>query len=172
MAERNTVKTVPSPRKSLITSELLSGVSLEEETTIVPAPSHQFQKGHPELRNGKVSRSGSEQIRRFIESTKKSDVDPIRGQTRLIQMTANMVRLACSNKSPLAVSAYEALMNRAYGRPKPSNEEADAIAKGGIKILYVNSPQLDPEIEQVKGETAPAVTSAPDFVEGEVVEDE
>jgi hypothetical protein len=107
-----------------------------------PAP---FASGHGGLKNGRVQRSRADMIRKFLECSRRSAKDEY-GRTRLEQMVANMVEIATSPDHPHAVAAFVALCDRAYGRPRPSEEEADAIAKGGIKLIYVDRPQFDPDI--------------------------
>lgn len=126
-----------------------------------------FPKGHGNLKTGKVYKTSAEVIRKFIESAKRDDLDPLRSQTRLIRMVANMVDVACSN-SKNNVAAFEALMARAYGRPRPSDEETNAIAKGGITIVYGSNPQRDPDIRPAEDLPAPE----PRFLPAEFREDE
>jgi hypothetical protein len=38
------------------------------------------------------------------------------------------------------------LCDRAYGRPRPSEEETDAIKNGGLTLVYVSRPEFDPDI--------------------------
>jgi hypothetical protein len=61
------------------------------------------------------------------------------------QMVANMVEIAKSPKHP---HAFVALCDRAYGRPKPSEEELDANAeaKSGLVVVYVDRPFLLPDV--------------------------
>lgn len=104
-------------------------------------------------------------IRRFLNSKRPSDVDE-KGQSRFVQMTANMVRLACG-KSPQAVAAYNALMDRAFGKAKPHDDELDAMEKGGIQIVYVTPVELE-GVPHAK----PALAAKPEFLEGEYSEEE
>jgi hypothetical protein len=126
-----------------------------------PSPTP-FLRGHSGMRTGRTQRSRADIIRKFLESTKRSAKDEY-GRTRLEQMVANMVEIAKSPKSPQAVAAFVALCDRAYGRPRPSEEEANAIAKSGIKLIYVNRPQFDPDIPFA--EAAPALSAVPEFEE-------
>lgn len=83
-------------------------------------------------------------------------------------MISNMATIACSARSALSVQAFNALMDRAYGKAKPSEEELGAIKDGGFKLIYVQPPEIAPEqLEQFKELPAPR----PDFIEGEIVED-
>ena len=115
-----------------------------------PAP---FLPGHSGMKTGRTKRSRADMIRKFLECSRVSAKDEY-GQTRLEQMVANMVEIAKS-KSPQAVAAFVALCDRAYGRPRPSEEEAGAIAKGGIQLVYVQRLELDPEIPRAPALPAP-----------------
>src|SRR5690242_5935452 len=70
-------------------------------------------------------------IRDFLESNRNCDVDE-KGHNRLIQVVKNMVKLATNERSPFAVAAANLLFDRAYGKPKPHEDELEAISKGGI----------------------------------------
>ena len=123
-----------------------------------PAP---FLPGHTGMKTGRAQRSRADIIRKFLESTKRSAKDEY-GRTRLEQMVANMVEVAKSPKHPQAVAAFVALCDRAYGRPRPSEEEADAIAKRGITLIYVNRPEIDPDIPFATEHSAVS-TTIPEF---------
>ena len=61
-------------------------------------------------------------------------------------MCANLVQIATSPNHPQSVAAFNALCDRAYGRPRPSEEETDAVAKSGIQLIYVDRPFLLPGV--------------------------
>lgn len=126
-----------------------------------PSPSP-FQRGHSGMKTGRTQRSRADIIRKFLECNKRSAKDEY-GRTRLEQMVANMVEIAKSPKSPQAVAAFVALCDRAYGRPRPSEEETDAITKSGIKLIYVDRPEFDPDIPFATIELGPA--PVPEFEE-------
>jgi len=55
-------------------------------------------------------------------------------------------------------------MARAYGKPKPSEESLDAMARGGVQLIYVAPPEIaTSETKQLKPQ--------PDFLEGEIIDD-
>jgi hypothetical protein len=149
----------PSPPKpGLVASDPLRNLTPFGPDDPSPAP---FARGHGGLKNGRVQRSRADIIRKFLECTKRAAKDEY-GRTRLEQMIANMLEIAKSPKHPHAVAAFVALCDRAYGRPRPSQEKADAIAKGGITLVYVNRPKIDPDIPFA----VPALpASAPEFDE-------
>jgi hypothetical protein len=114
--------------------------------------------------HSKIYNSAADLVRRFLEDARKGALNEKR-QTRLIAMIDRMHQIALSDK-PQNVMAFSALMDRAYGKPKPSEEALDALAKGGVQIVYVAPPEL-PE-----GNDLPALPPKADFIEAEIVEDE
>ena len=108
-------------------------------------------------------RASSEVIRKFLES-KKHGLDE-KGRTRFIQIIQCMFNIATNPKSMKQVEAAKFLIERAYGKAKPSEDELDAMAKGGVRIVLVNQPTDVPE--QV---ALPA--PKPDFIEAEFRGDE
>jgi hypothetical protein len=112
----------------------------------------------------RIYNSSADLIRRFLEDARKGALNE-KKQTRLIAMIDRMHQIALSDK-PQNVMAFSALMDRAYGKPKPSEEALDALAKGGVQIVYVAPPEL-PE-----GNDLPALPPKADFIEAEIVEDE
>lgn len=133
----------PSPPKpALVPSDPLRNLTPFGPDHPSPAP---FLPGHSGMKTGRTRRSRADIIRKFLECNKRSAKDEY-GRTRLEQMVANMVEIAKSPKHPQAVNAFNALTDRAYGRPRPSEEETAAIAKSGIKLIYVDRPQFDADI--------------------------
>jgi hypothetical protein len=150
----------PSPPKpGLVPSDPLRNLTPFGPDNPSPAP---FRPGHGGLKTGRTQRSRSDIMRKFLECTKRSAKDEY-GRTRLEQMTANMVEIAKSPKHPQAVAAFVALCDRAYGRPRPSEEEASAVAKGGITLVYVNRPQFDPAIPIIDEKDLQRQLPAPEF---------
>jgi hypothetical protein len=78
----------------------------------------------------------------------------------------NMFDIASDRRSPFAVAAANLLLDRAYGKVKPSEEELGAIERGGTKIVLV-SPQ------DVGMAEPPALPSGPqpDFLDVEIVDE-
>jgi hypothetical protein len=150
----------PSPPKpALVPSDPMRNLTPFCPDNPSPAP---FLPGHRGLKNGRVQRSRADIIRKFLECSRVSAKDEY-GRTRIEQMVANMVEIAKSPKHPHAVAAFVALCDRAYGRPRPSEEEADAIAKNGITLVYVNRPQFDPDIPIIDEEDLERQLPAPEF---------
>jgi hypothetical protein len=149
----------PSPPKpGLVASDPLRNLTPFDPDNPSPSP---FLPGHSGMKTGRTYNSRADVIRKFLECSRRSAKDEY-GRTRLEQMIANMVEIAKSPEHPHAVAAFVALCDRAYGRPRPSEEEADAIAKGGITLVYVNRPEIDPDIPFA----APALAApAPEFDE-------
>jgi hypothetical protein len=113
----------------------------------------------------KSFKSKAQFIRKFLSARANPD-DP-RSATRYVKMLENMFRIAAGANPQAAVAAFNALMDRAHGKPRPSEEEIDAIAKGGIQLVYVARPELDAPEKRMEL-TAPV----PDFIEGEFTEEE
>jgi hypothetical protein len=150
----------PSPPKTaLVPSDPMRNLTPFSRDNPSPAP---FLPGHGGLKNGRVQRSRADIIRKFLECTKRSAKDEY-GRTRIEQMVANLVEIAKSPKHPQAVAAFVALCDRAYGRQRPSEEETDAIQKGGIKLIYVDRPFLDPDIPIVDVKDLQRQLPAPEF---------
>jgi hypothetical protein len=56
-------------------------------------------------------------------------------------------------------------MERSYGKPKPSDEALDAMAKGGVQLVYVAPPPDVPFAEEKK-----ALPKVPEFIDAEFTE--
>jgi hypothetical protein len=116
-------------------------------------------------RGEKKSRSCAEIVRKFITSRKHLDE---KGQIRFVAMLENMVNIACS-KSPQAVAAFTAIKEAAYGKARPHDDALDALAKGGIQIVYVAPTELDNSEPVTQHHRLPP---KPDFLEAEFTEAE
>ena len=149
----------PSPPKpGLVASDPLRNLRPFGADNPSPAP---FLPGHSGMKTGRTQRSRADIIRKFLECSRVSAKDEY-GRTRLEQMIANMVEIAKCPNHPHAVAAFVALCDRAYGRPRPSEEETDAIKNGGLTLVYVSRPEFDPDIPFA----APALPApAPEFDE-------
>ncbi len=114
------------------------------------------------LTNPKVSATApmiADVFRMYLEDPARKDGD---GRTRLIQIISKLVEVATSD-SPKNIAAAELLIERGYGKPKPSDEALDAMAKGGVQIVYIEAPQVP------IGEERKALPAKPDFIDAEVV---
>lgn len=107
---------------------------------------------------GKLEHSFAMAVRHFLEAQQKKDAQNPEGKSRVIRILENMAKVAMSG-GKLSVQAANLLLDRAYGKAKPSEEEADAIAKSGLKIVFMSRPELS---ETPRPALPPAV---PDFVE-------
>jgi hypothetical protein len=108
----------------------------------------------------KYTRSLASQVRSYLESAKKQAVDK-EGRNRLQRIFDTLFTIATDEKHPHAVAAAQVLLDRAYGKPKPSDEELGAIQKSGFQLVYVNRPEIDPEIVEHKALPPPR----PDFLD-------
>jgi hypothetical protein len=107
----------------------------------------------------------SDVVKKFLESRSPTQTNSL-GQNRLHQILLNMFDIASDRRSPFAVAAANLLLDRAYGKVKPSEEELGAIERGGTKIVLV-SPQ------DVGMAEPPALPSGPqpDFLDVEIVDE-
>lgn len=86
------------------------------------------------------------------------------GYNRLQRIMRNMAEIA-ESKSPKAVEAARFCIEYGYGKPRPSDEALDAIAKGGVQIVYVAAPEVP------AGEERRALPTKPDFIDAEFNDD-
>ena len=63
-----------------------------------------------------------------------------------------------------AVSAYEALMLRAHGKPAINDEEKDALKQAGIRVVVIEAPKGLPVVEEKEREAL-----KPAFIDAEIV---
>ena len=111
-------------------------------------------------RNGKLARNSAELLRKFLNRKETGAKN-----SRWHEMITAMYKLAVNNKSPRQVDAFKALAERAYGRPRPSEDELDALAAGGLQIVYLTPPV------NVPGKVVGAAP-VPDFLPAEFEEEE
>jgi len=90
----------------------------------------------------KCTRSFASKLRRYLESGTKQALDE-QGRTRLRQIFDNLVEIAIDPEHPQAVHASQVLLDRAYGRPAPSEEESRTTHMGGYRFVYVNQPTFN-----------------------------
>ena len=150
-----------SPKRAAVPSGPMQNLTPFGPDNPSPAP---FLRGHSGMKTGRTQRSRADVIRKFLECSRVSAKDEY-GRTRLEQVIANMVEIAKSPKHPHALSAFVALCDRAYGRPAPSAEEAAAVAKGGITLVYVTRPAIDPDIPIIDEKDLQRQLPAPEFEE-------
>lgn len=107
-------------------------------------------------------------VQMFLKETPRAD-NPQQKQ-RLHLLLEALFRAATNQRSPLAVQAALALLNRAYGKEQAADADLDAIKKGGLTVVYVDRQQQDPDIPVVS-ESQHALP-APEFIDAEVIDDE
>jgi hypothetical protein len=101
-------------------------------------------------------------FRAYLEDPEKRDLD---GRTRLIQIIAKLVEVATSD-SPKNIAAAELLIERGYGKAKPSDEALNALAKGGVQIVYIEAPDV------AIGTQRKALPAKPEFVDCEILKED
>jgi len=84
-------------------------------------------------------RSIANKLRRWLESPKKTAIDD-QGRRRLQRIFDTLLAVATDPDHPHAVSAAQVLLDRAYGRPRSSEEEIDGAQTGQIQVVIVNRP--------------------------------
>lgn len=104
-----------------------------------------------------------EVIREFLESTRRGDL--VAGMSRYLAMIDNMARIARNPKHPQAVAAFNALMDRAHGKARMADEDAEVFGKGGLQVIYVANPSLDQEIPVTEASLSAA--PEPNFIDAE-----
>jgi len=111
------------------------------------------------------------QARKWLH-TKYSSTGKItkESKTRFEEMQQCIFEIATGNskldpKSQMAaVSAYEALMLRAHGKPSINDEEKDALKQAGIRVVVISTPHELPVSEETQREKL-----KPSFIDAEVV---
>jgi hypothetical protein len=91
-----------------------------------------------------------------------------KGLQRFLRILNAMYRTAMDPRSKNQVAAAKLLLERGFGVAKLAEEDAEAIRKGGLTLVYVNRPEIDESIPMAKPELPAA---EPEFVEGEVVDE-
>lgn len=119
------------------------------------------------LKPGKVYNKKRDIVEKFVFDNRKQSLNE-RGQTRFVQMLEAIVAVASNPKHPQCVAAFNAVCDRAMGKPRPSEEEADAIAKGGIVVQIAYPAMADVPLREIKELRAPE----PDFIDAEIVEEQ
>ena len=107
-------------------------------------------------------RSIANKLRRFLESPRKTALDRD-GRKRLQRIFDTLLAIATDPEHPHAVSAAQLLLDRAYGKVRPSEEEIDGARTGEVQIVIVNRPTGLPKYVE------PPPLDAPKFREGEIV---
>ena len=123
-------------------------------------------RGNFGLKPGKVYSKKRDIVEKFVFDSRKESLNE-KKQTRFIQMLEAVVSVASNPKHPQCVAAFNAVCDRAMGKPRPSEEEADAIAKGGIVVQIAYPAMADVPVREMKELRAPE----PDFIEAEIVEE-
>lgn len=90
---------------------------------------------------------------------------PRANKSRLRRVLESIYETAVDTRSPRQVAAASLLLERGYGKPKPSDEALDALARGGIQLVYVAAPEVP-----VAQERKP-LPSKPEFINAEILED-
>jgi hypothetical protein len=87
------------------------------------------------------------------------------GLTRLQEIWQCLYSQAISDKSPKQIEAAKVLFERAFGKPRPSDDELGALAQGGIQLVYIAPPDVP------KLNAAPTDEDVP-FIPAEIIPEE
>jgi len=105
-------------------------------------------------------------VRQFLLDERKSQCDR-QGRNRFLQLLMRLHEIGMS-KSPQAVAAINALLDRGFGKIKPSDEEIELNKNRGYKVVHIHSVQGNIPVESDQ----PALPPAPQFLEAEFGERE
>lgn len=125
---------------------------------------------HPELLRGpgpkKPSAYGTQEefIRDFLLDDRKTECDR-KGRTKFEQIIQNLYEIATS-KVPQAKACAELLLERGFGKTKPSEEELDAKKRTGYQIIVMPQGKLNIPTEDLALPAAPE----PDFIDADFTE--
>jgi hypothetical protein len=86
------------------------------------------------------------------------------GRERLMMIMDAVYKTALCRTSKNQILAAQLLLTYAYGKPKASDEDLEAIKKGGLTLVYVDRNAIDPEIPMAQEALPPA---PPEFIESE-----
>lgn len=104
-------------------------------------------------------------FRERVRAGKRPKLDS-KGVQRFLRVLDAMYNTAMDPRSKNQVAAAKLLLERGYGVAKMADEDAEAIKKGGLTLVYVNRPEIDESIPMAPKELPPA---EPEFIEAEVV---
>ena len=131
----------------------------------VPRPVYQMP---PSLRSqgivDPVKTSCSRMVQLFLLDERQSQCDR-QGRNRFLQLLLKLHETAMSGKGPYSVSAANILLERGFGKIKPSDEEVDMNRNKGMNVVYVSKIENNIPIH----EETPAMLPQPEFLEGEIV---
>ena len=116
----------------------------------------------------KLPENKSQALHGKVQTYLNADADEVSQikPTRLRRIMESLYDTATDTMSPKQVAAAKLLFERAWGATKPSDEALDALAKGGIQLVYVAAPEV-PAAEERK-----ALPSKPEFIDAELVEEQ
>ena len=100
-------------------------------------------------------------IREFLCDPRPAHCDR-KGRNRFLQLINNQFEIGMG-KSPQATKATEFLLDRGFGKAKPSEEELDANRRTGYQIIVMPQAQLNVPVEEMKALEPPK----PDFIDAD-----
>ena len=160
LAERQ--RRLAAKNTPLVTSDPVAAAILKH----IPQPSPQDFK-----------LAAKEQVRSQIREFLDVEITIGRGRhartaKRLQHIAETLFKIATDRRSPFAVPAANALLDRGFGKPVAGDVDDASTRKGGLTVVYVDRNALDSSIPLVKAEELQQrQLSAPEFIDSEVVED-
>jgi hypothetical protein len=113
--------------------------------------------------NDPIKVSCTRMVQLFLLDERRSQCDR-QGRSRFLQLLLRLHEIAMG-KGPQAVAAINVLMERAFGKIKPSDEELDVSRQRGFNVVYVERIQNNLPVH----EDTPALLPQPEFLDGELV---
>ena len=134
--------------------------------SLVPANPHlpnigMSQSEIASLPKNRRQKTASEMVRRFLDGSEAK-----RGPKRIVEIMHALYREAVNGRSIKQIEAAKVLLARAYGKEKPSEDELNALAAGGIQLVYVQPPVVDVM------KAGPVEQPVPEFIGAEFQEEE
>ena len=151
---------------------------MSEESAVIPAPveNHGLTKSKLSLAEKQARMQRANEFRPEKGKPNRPQRDSMylvrkvllrknnNGKTNWECVLMKIYDTALNTKSPFQIQAAEFLATRAWGKAKMADSDAEAIAKGGLQLVFVQRPELPPDAVQ------PLLQEDnPSFIEGEVV---
>lgn len=112
-------------------------------------------------------------IREFLgEKVKRGRGRKQREATRLQFIAETLFTIATDRRSPFAVPAANALLDRGFGKPVAGDLDDPSTKKGGLTVVYVDRARMDESIPLVNADDLQRKQlPAPEFIDAEYEEE-
>ncbi len=112
----------------------------------------------------KVGQFIQQEMQRFLLAQDHRSKDP---KTHLQTMIEAGHRRAVDMRSGQGKAITELFLAYAFEKPKPAEDELQAMEKSGLQVVYINHPELADVPKQKE-----LLKPEPKFLEGEVIEED